>query len=1018
MTATTDDYSADTQTTGVLQINTKMRGNFETWGDRDWFKFQAVAGQHYNLVVSAGNGLVQSVYPYLHDAGGVMLGTDVQYGLFDPTSSGDYYLDLHGYQVGAYEVELRTVVDDYSSDDSNAGELTTGGQATGAIQYRGDSDRFKFSMEAGHFYAVELNIDKSAQGYGSLSCSGPGGAYVSNDVVTKADGTVRMLISPTVAGKYSINVQNNYTDAVVAYTLKAVSDQTDDYGDTIAGATAIELGAAASGVVESSRDIDMFKLDLVAGTTYGFVLQEGDNGSASNHTLNLNLSDSGGASVRSNIAGDGRAATFTPSVSGSYYAAVGNYQYADGTHYTLTTSLAADDYGDTMATAGALAIGAKLNGELEAGGGDRDMFAVALNAGATYWFTLTGAHEGNGTLSPSYSSDTVVLRDGLGHVVARSGQGVYNQTAPVLSYVPTAKGTYYLEVATSDRSVGTYQLQAQFGQRDDVGNDTAHAATLVEGVKQAGVLELPADTDVFKLSVVAGTTYGVQLSSAATTSASSYGLTLSAVDGHLGYVSLRTPYDPSGQAIRYFDASTSGDVYFTVASNGGALKGASYTLTATSFGRDDYTAGADTNGVLPVNGVFRGAIGVPDDHDWTKVHLEAGRAYVFELQGAQSGNGTLDTTLSGSGFTLMGANGSYLGQQSSGQGEPRLSYLATSTGDYFVDVHGNGQKTGTYALGVTMTTGDTTAPTLLSTAPAAAGLALSGKIVMNFSESVMLGRTDAVTLTDSTGDVRHLNAVYNNLSVIGHTLTIDPHTNLQPGMNYTLQLPSDSVLDLAGNAYSGPTSYSFTCGTVASSGGAGNDFLVGTGKGLAIDGGAGIDTVYYDDRSTYFQIQRDASGQTTVRQNGVFGGDTLTGVERLLFPTHAQALDIEGGGGQTYRLYQAAFNRGPDSGGLGYWIAARDHGATLKEVAQAFVDSGEFKGLYGAASSDADFVKLLYNNVLHRAPDAGGSDYWVTALHHGADRADLLVGFSESVENHATLAWLVGSGFSYTPFGG
>ena len=45
------------------------------------------------------------------------------------------------------------------------------------------------------------------------------------------------------------------------------------------------------------------------------------------------------------------------------------------------------------------------------------------------------------------------------------------------------------------------------------------------------------------------------------------------------------------------------------------------------------------------------------------------------------------------------------------------------------------------------------------------------------------------------------------------------------------------------------------------------------------------------------------------------------------------------------------------------------------------------------------FTTLLYNNVLDRVPDEPGLDYWVNDLVNGATRAEVLVGFSESLEN-------------------
>jgi hypothetical protein len=126
--------------------------------------------------------------------------------------------------------------------------------------------------------------------------------------------------------------------------------------------------------------------------------------------------------------------------------------------------------------------------------------------------------------------------------------------------------------------------------------------------------------------------------------------------------------------------------------------------------------------------------------------------------------------------------------------------------------------------------------------------------------------------------------------------------------------------------------------------------------------------------------------------------------ERLRFSDHIVALDVAGDAGEGYRIYQAAFARTPETGGLSFWVAALDRGATLHDVASGFVDSAEFKAAYGATPSSAHIVDLFYQNVLGRAGDQAGVSYWTGLLDHGAAVADVLVGFSESAENIARVA--------------
>jgi hypothetical protein len=53
--------------------------------------------------------------------------------------------------------------------------------------------------------------------------------------------------------------------------------------------------------------------------------------------------------------------------------------------------------------------------------------------------------------------------------------------------------------------------------------------------------------------------------------------------------------------------------------------------------------------------------------------------------------------------------------------------------------------------------------------------------------------------------------------------------------------------------------------------------------------------------------------------------------------------------------------------------------------------------------------------VLGRAPDQGGYDWWLQQMNsNGMSQASVLSGFSESAENQAAVAQLIGNGFGYT----
>jgi hypothetical protein len=112
-------------------------------------------------------------------------------------------------------------------------------------------------------------------------------------------------------------------------------------------------------------------------------------------------------------------------------------------------------------------------------------------------------------------------------------------------------------------------------------------------------------------------------------------------------------------------------------------------------------------------------------------------------------------------------------------------------------------------------------------------------------------------------------------------------------------------------------------------------------------------------------------------------------------------VDFDGGTGtgSALRLYQATLGRAPDPIGLGFWTDALEAGtASLPQAAEGFVASPEFQATYGVLDNGA-FVDLLYLNVLGRAGDPEGAAHWTGALDAGAaTRAEVVLGFSESVE--------------------
>ncbi|MES2152619.1 MAG: DUF4214 domain-containing protein [Pseudomonadota bacterium] len=277
---------------------------------------------------------------------------------------------------------------------------------------------------------------------------------------------------------------------------------------------------------------------------------------------------------------------------------------------------------------------------------------------------------------------------------------------------------------------------------------------------------------------------------------------------------------------------------------------------------------------------------------------------------------------------------------------------------------------------------------------------------------------DTITGAGLSQDIRlHLEpGHWDSLGGQANSIDAPGQITINYGSEIENAIGGDGNDELTGNALANFLSGGAGKDTLA--GGAGNDTLNGGAGNDVLDGGVGLNTAAYSGLVASYQVARTAGGWQVADLTGADGVDQLSNIARLHFSDRNLALDIDGAAGEAYRLYQAAFNRVPDQGGLGFWISALDSGVNVADVATSFINSAEFRVIYGSAPSTRDEVTAFYTNVLHRAPDAGGIDFWVSVLDsHAASVATVLLGFSDSAEYKAALVGVLSHGIAYVPFG-
>jgi hypothetical protein len=98
------------------------------------------------------------------------------------------------------------------------------------------------------------------------------------------------------------------------------------------------------------------------------------------------------------------------------------------------------------------------------------------------------------------------------------------------------------------------------------------------------------------------------------------------------------------------------------------------------------------------------------------------------------------------------------------------------------------------------------------------------------------------------------------------------------------------------------------------------------------------------------------------------------------------------------RIYEVALDRAADASGIKFWIDQTDlTGATTIALAERFLFSDEFTSENGKPVSDmsnTEFLNIIYENAFERAPDAGGLQFWLDQMAGGMSRGEVVVRFA------------------------
>ena len=326
---------------------------------------------------------------------------------------------------------------------------------------------------------------------------------------------------------------------------------------------------------------------------------------------------------------------------------------------------------------------------------------MTLEAGKAYVVELKGKDTGDGTLEDPYL-DGVYDADGTVLAGTWRDNGGEGRNS-LVTFTAEADGTYYVAAGAAGKHKGTYTLSVT-EPPDDFAADVSTSGKIAVGGTATGEIEQAGDSDWFAVTLEAGKAYVVELKGKDTGDGTLKDPYLDGIYDSDGTVLAGTQADNGGEGRNSRTTVTveEGGTYYVAAAvaDGGV---GTYTLSVAQPAVDpDLAADVSTTGTVTVGGTATGEIEQAGDSDWFAVTLEAGKTYVVELKGKDTGDGTLeDPYLDG----IYDSDGTVLAgtwRDNGGEGRNSLvTFTAEAGGTYYVAAGAAGKHKGTYTLSVT-----------------------------------------------------------------------------------------------------------------------------------------------------------------------------------------------------------------------------------------------------------------------------------------------------------------------------
>jgi len=603
--------------------------------------------------------------------------------------------------------------DDFAGSVDTIGEMDAQlGQIQGYVGDINDSDWIRTELIAGTKY--EFNLKGVSSDGGSLVdpkliLRDSEGRVIENgiDIDTSSTGTDdKIIFRPTATGTFYLDVSDVAGLNNGSWTL------TQESLDTIAGNTTtterVEWSSAGTFRIESEinalSDHDWVKVWLDKGVTYQFSMDGTSLGGTLQDPQLAIRSITGRLLAQDDNSGSGSDAKliFSATDSGWYYLDAGASGNAYKGTYVIQGSSIQDDYANSVLTDGVVTVDAENpTTGLITYINDSDWMKVGLSAGKTYVITIKGDISGDAQLDP-LTDPILYIRDKDGNLLLRSDDG--DGLNVEAYFTPSEDGLYFLDIASAFKyDIGAYEVEVSLAPADDhasVLDETATPVTLdgTETVTTAGVIGIPGDKDVFKVTFEEGKVYYIEGKGFASNAGSLIDPYVRIFNEKGFLVDFNNNGGKGNDSAFYFVAEETATYYVELSANNNSNRGTyNLSISERNIPSDDVGNNVATEVELIPGKSFSGNLLTQGDEDWFRVELEANESFVFKLKALASGNGTLGNPL----LELRDASGQLVKSVDDMlvSNEPTLQFTPIADGTYYLVVKASDvQDTGTYTL--------------------------------------------------------------------------------------------------------------------------------------------------------------------------------------------------------------------------------------------------------------------------------------------------------------------------------